>query len=124
MAQNKVTNPEHMAQTIMTKSFLHARGFYFFILESLRERGTGSDFFHDNRIRSCSYIREDKGGYKAVPFYDKRNNTTYPSDSTFRKSWNSTVHSNRKSEYAGGITKTLTAVLLIKLSTILKHQET
>lgn len=124
MTQNRVTNPEDMAKTIMTKSFLHGRGFYFFIKDSLRERGTGSDFFHDNRIRSCSYIKEDKGGYKAVPFYDKRNNTIYPSDSTFRKSWNSTVHSNKKSEFAGGMRKTLTAVLLIKFSTILKHRET
>lgn len=62
----------------MTKSFLHGRGNFIDILDSLRERGTGSQFFSDNRIRSCSYVKEEKGGLKAVPFYDKRNNTVYP----------------------------------------------
>lgn len=72
-------------------------------LENLREN-TGSEFFHDNRIRSCSYVKECKGGLKAVPYYDKRDNKIYPTptDVALRRSWTSSVHSNRGQEHAGG----------------------
>jgi hypothetical protein len=43
-----------------------------------------------------------------VPFYDKRNNKIYPTESTLRRSWTSTVHSNKGGEHAGiGMNKTL-----------------
>jgi len=68
----------------------------------------GSAFFKDNKIRSCSYVKEASGGLKAVPFYDKRDNTLYPTPSAVLKSWNSDVHSLRQSLYAGiGNTKPL-----------------
>lgn len=80
----------------------------------MRKTGSGSDFFHDNKIRSCSYVKETKGGFKAVPFYDKRDNTIYPTQSTLRRSWTSTVHSNKGPEHAGGgLNKTLGVVYLI-----------
>lgn len=92
----------------MSKSFLHKRGNNRIIADSQREYGTGSNFFHDNRIRSCSYVKEAEGGYKAVPFYDKRDNKIYPTESTLRRSWTSTVHSNKEGEHAGGgMNKTL-----------------
>ena len=88
-------NPEDIAKTIMTKSFLQSRCIISYYLESLREQGTGSEFFHDNRIRSCSFVKECKGALKAVPFYDKRDNKIYPTDSVLKHSWSSTVHSNK-----------------------------
>lgn len=94
-------NPEDAAKAIMTKSFLKSRG-------SLREEGSGSEFFQDNRIRSCSFIKEAKGGLKAVPFYDKRDNKIYPTQSEIRRSWTSMIHSNKGGEHAGGgMNKTL-----------------
>jgi hypothetical protein len=79
-------------------------------LDTMRE--TGSAFFQDNKIRSCSFVKESKDGdLKAVPFYDKRNNTVYPTKSDVKNSWNSTVHSQPKTLYAGmGTTKPLSAV--------------
>ena len=91
-------------------------------------RDTGSAFFQDNKIRSCSFVKENKDGdLKAVPFYDKRNNTIYPTKSDVKDSWNSTVHSRPQSLYAGmGNTKPLSSVniYLIFFSIILKNKET
>jgi len=65
-------------------------------------RDTGSRYFVDNKIRSCSYIKSDKDGHmKAIPYYDKRNQTTYPTRSEYGKSWTSTIHSNNKNLNAG-----------------------
>lgn len=51
---------------------------------------------------------------KAVPFYDKRNNTMYPTKSDFTQSWNSTVHSRPQSVNAGmGPNKPLSSVIYI-----------
>ncbi len=51
---------------------------------------------------------------KAVAFYDKRNNTMYPTKSDFIKSWNSTVHSRPQSVNAGmGSNKPLSSVIYI-----------
>lgn len=73
------------------------------------KRDSGSRFFQDNRIRSCSYVKEKSGGFVAVPFYDKRDDRTYNTKSEWKKSWNNDVHSNRAVEYAGiGLEKTLT----------------
>lgn len=53
-------------------------------------------------------MKESPGGYKAVPFYDKRDNKLYPTQSSFRRSWSSSVHSNKEGEHAGGgMNKTL-----------------
>ncbi len=32
-------------------------------------RQTGSKFFQQNKIRSCSFVKETSDGFKAVPFY-------------------------------------------------------
>lgn len=51
---------------------------------------------------------------KAVPFYDKRNNTMYPTKSDQIKSWNSTVHSRPQSVNAGmGSCKPLSSVIFL-----------
>lgn len=65
-------------------------------------------------MRSCSFIKESPGGLKAVPFYDKRNKTAFPAGSTVRRSWTSTVHSNKSGECAGmGKEKHLVPVIII-----------
>jgi hypothetical protein len=76
-------------------------------------RESGSKFFVDNKIRSCSYVKSNKDGHmKAVPFYDKRNQTMYPTRSEFGKSWSSNTYSNKKNLNAGmGSKKPLIAVL-------------
>lgn len=76
-------------------------------------RDTGSKFFQDNKIRSCSYVKEDKdGNTKAIPFYDKRNNTIYPTKSDFARSWSSKVYDQPKSLNAGmGSSKPLAPVI-------------
>ena len=80
--------------------------------------------FRDNKIRSCSFIKETENSLKAVPFYDKRNNTLYPTPSTVSKSWNAQTHGNQSAVYAGmGSLKPLHAVYLSLLSTTLKTQE-
>ena len=65
-------NPEDVAKAMASSSFLKSRGFLSTYSGNLREEGTGSNFFQDNKIRSCSYVKECKGGLKAMPFYDKR----------------------------------------------------
>ena len=47
-------------------------------------------------------MKECKGGLKAVPYYDKRNNKVFPTDSVVRQSWTANVHSNKGLEHAGG----------------------
>ena len=49
-------NPEQTANDIRTKSFLKSRGTVFITLDPKRET-TGSIFFKDNKIRSCSYVK-------------------------------------------------------------------
>lgn len=75
-------------------------------------RETGSKFFQDNKIRSCSYVKEDKdGNCKAVAFYDKRNQTVYPTRSDITRSWSACTHNPPKPLNAGmGTTKPLTSV--------------
>lgn len=58
MTEQMSFNPQDIAKTIMDKSFLKKRGKNIINLDSLRETGTGSNFFQDNRIRSCSYVKE------------------------------------------------------------------
>ena len=87
-------NPEDTAKMILMKSYLPKRCSTFFILEDKRQTGTGSEFFQDNRIRSCSYVKETKKGLKAIPYYDKRNDKIYPTYSTSKKSWTSETHGN------------------------------
>ena len=85
----------------------------------MREQGTGSEFFQDNKIRSCSFVKECKGGLKAVPFYDKRNDKKIITDSEVRGSWTATVHSNKGGEHAGGYrNKSLTMVLINQIFSI------
>ena len=38
---------------------------------------------------------------KAVPFYEKRNQTVYPTKSDFTRSWSSNTHANSKALNAG-----------------------
>ena len=58
-------NPnQDMAGTLHSKSLLQSRNV---------DRLTGSKFFNDNRIRTCSYIKQNGNTFTAVPFYDKRN---------------------------------------------------
>lgn len=75
-------------------------------------RETGSKVFQDNKIRSCSYVKEDKdGNTKAIPFYDKRNSTVYPTKSDFARSWSASIHGQPKALNAGmGSSKPLTPV--------------
>ena len=76
-------------------------------------RDTGSKFFQDNKIRSCSYVKEVKDGHcKAIPFYDKRNNTVYPTKSDFVRSWSASIHGQPKGLKAGmGSSKPLVTVI-------------
>ena len=89
-------------------------------------RDSGSKFFVDNKIRSCSYVKSERDGHmKAVPFYDKRNQTMYPTRSEVGKSWTSNTHSNRKNLNAGmGSKKPLIAVIYFLFSTTLMTPET
>jgi hypothetical protein len=120
---NSGFNPETTAQDIRSKSFLKSRGTSFKYTDNLRET-TGSQFFKDNRIRSCSHVKETEGGHKAVPFYDKRNNTLYPTPSNVTQSWTSNVHSNKGTVYAGmGSLKPLHSVQNILCSIILTQPE-
>lgn len=75
-------------------------------------RDTGSKFFQDNKIRSCSFVKEDKeGNCKAIPFYDRRNNTVYPTKSDFTRSWSASTHGQPIPLKAGmGSSKPLTTV--------------
>ena len=86
-------NPELTANDIRSKSFLKSR--------DLQRETSGSIFFRDNKIRSCSYVKEAENCLKAVPFYDKRDNTQYPTPSTFTKSWNANIHVKPTTVYAG-----------------------
>ena len=80
----------------------------------MRESGSGSRYFQDNRIRSCSYIKDTKAGSKAVPFYDKRDNTQYPTKSTVIDSWNKKTFNNSSALSAGmGIGKPLAVVYIL-----------
>ena len=76
-------------------------------------RDTGSKFFQDNRIRSCSYVKEDKDkNTKAVPFYERRNTTVYPTKSDFTNSWTAGTYSQPKFLNAGmGSKKPLITVI-------------
>jgi hypothetical protein len=77
----------------------------------MRHSSTNSSFFMDNRVRSCSYVKATKKGLKAVPFYDKRDNYIYPTQSKEKYSWSSIVHANAHEEHAGGgMDKTLSNV--------------
>jgi hypothetical protein len=91
-----------------TRSFLKSRGSAVGNADS--QRASGSKFFQDNRIRTCSYVKEKGNDFVAVPFYDKRDNKEYPTRSEWRKSWNASVHCNKGVEHAGvGLGKTLLA---------------
>lgn len=96
-------NPEHALPSLrdtFSKSFLKSREV---------QRESGSKFFQDNRIRTCSYIKETKDGFTAVPFYDKREEKTYGLPSTHISSWNAQTYSSKGFEHAGmGRQKTLT----------------
>lgn len=50
------TNPEDTAREIMNLSFLKSRGIHINIYTG-EMRDTGSKFFRDNKIRSCSYVK-------------------------------------------------------------------
>lgn len=77
----------------------------------LQRETTGSVFFRDNKIRSCSYIKETPGALKAVAFYDKRDNTLYPTPSHIKQSWNASTYGKPNTVYAGmGTSKPLHVV--------------
>lgn len=77
-------------------------------------RQTGYKDFQDNKIRSCSYVKEVGDGLvKAVPFYEKRNTTVFPTKSDFTRSWSSNIYSSPKNLNAGmGTKKPLIAVTI------------
>jgi hypothetical protein len=82
-------NPEHGLPSIrdtFSKSFLKSREVH---------RESGSKFFHDNRIRTCSYVKETNGGFAAVPFYEKRTEKSYGQPSTHLSSWNAQTYSSK-----------------------------
>lgn len=86
-----------------------AKGYLFLHLEEARQ--TGSKFFQENKIRSCSFVKETVYGFKAVAFYDKRDNKQYPTPSTVTRSWSSNTHNNSRLLHAGmGVTKPLLPV--------------
>lgn len=110
MQQSSEIDPEQTANQIMEKSFLKSRGMDIVMQEAKRD--TGSEFFRDNKIRSCSFVKETENCLKAYPFYDKRNQTIYPTPSALRNSWTATVHSNTRHYHAGmGNNKTLVKVI-------------
>ncbi len=106
-------NPEDAAKVVLHNSFLKARCIYSNILESKRETGMGSKDFQSNKIRSCSYVsNKGKDVLKAVPFYDKRQESG-PSKSLFAKSWNSEAYSKNSHYHAGmGTKKPLMPVII------------
>jgi len=54
---------------------------------------------------------ETNDGFKAIPFYEKRDQTQYPTPSTVTRSWSSNVYKNRSIFHAGmGIAKPLISV--------------
>lgn len=117
-------NPEQTANDIRSKSFLKSRCTFFGELEIPRET-TGSIFFRDNKIRSCSYIKETENALKAVPFYQKRDNTLYPTPSIVHQSWNANVHSHPETVYAGmGSSKPLSSVPINPFSMTPRSLET
>jgi len=82
---------------------------------------TGSQFFRNNKIRSCSYVKETENCLKAVPFYDKRDSTLYPTPSQVKDSWNAHTHKRQETVYAGmGMQKPLTSVKYSLFSMIQK----
>ena len=90
-----------MAETINTKSLLHSRAL---------DRMSGSKFFEDNRIRTCSYIKQTGTTFTAVPFYDKRSTKEYPTRSSWTTSISQDAYSKRSQEHAGmGASKTLSS---------------
>ena len=116
-------NPEQTANDIRSKSFLKNRGITFLISDPQRET-TGSIYFRDNKIRSCSYIKETQNALKAVPFYDKRDNTLYPTPSMVKSSWNANTYAKPSTIYAGmGSLKPLHSVKFYLFSTVQKTQE-
>lgn len=105
-----MSNPEQSANDMRSKSFLKSRGIDFDSVDPQRETN-GSIFFRDNKIRSCSYIKQTENALKAVPFYDKRDNTLYPTPSHITKSWTANVHSQPNTVFAGmGVNKPLNSV--------------
>ena len=85
--------------------------FYNYI--DIQRETVGSFFFKDNKIRSCSYVKETENSLKAVPFYEKRDNTLYPTPSVVTKSWNSNTFDKPHTVYAGmGTLKPLHAVII------------
>lgn len=103
-------NPEQTANDIRSKSFLKGRGTFNDTVDPQRDTN-GSVFFKDNKIRSCSYVKETENALKAVPFYEKRDNTLYPTPSHIKQSWNATTYSKPNTIYAGmGSSKPLNAV--------------
>lgn len=110
-------NPEQTANDIRAKSFLKSRGIACSSVDPQRET-TGSVFFRDNKIRSCSYIKETPGALKAVPFYDRRDNTLFPTPSHIKQSWNASTYGKPSTVYAGmGSSKPLHAVSPLSRST-------
>jgi hypothetical protein len=80
----------------------------------LQRDTAGSVFFRDNKIRSCSYIKETPGALKAVAFYDKRDNTLYPTPSHIKQSWNASTYGKPSTVYAGmGSSKPLHVVAFL-----------
>lgn len=103
-------NPEQTANEIRSKSFLKNRGNFSLTLDIQRQT-TGSLYFRDNKIRSCSYVKETENSLKAVPFYDKRDTKLYPTPSHITQSWNATTYSKPTTIYAGmGTSKPLIPV--------------
>lgn len=75
-----------MADTINTKSLLQSRAL---------DRMSGSKFFGDNRIRTCSFIKQSGTTFTAVPFYEKRNTKEYPTRSSWTTSISQDAYSKR-----------------------------
>lgn len=116
-------NPEQTSNDIRSKSFLKNRGTTLINTDPQRET-TGSIYFRNNKIRSCSYIKETQNALKAVPFYDKRDNTLYPTPSIVKSSWNANTFAKPSTVYAGmGSLKPLHSVRLNLFSMVQKIQE-
>lgn len=116
-------NPQYTAEEIRLKSFLKQRGNCLLKLDTFRQT-TGSVFFRDNKIRSCSYVKETANTLKAVPFYNKRDSTLYPTPSTVIQSWNSSTYTKPNTVYAGmGTQKPLHVVFYYLFSMILSMPE-
>jgi hypothetical protein len=74
------------------------------------ERLSGTKFFEDNKIRTCSFIKQNGTTFTAVPFYDKRKTIEYPTRSSWTSSMSRDAHKTKNVEHAGmGMGKTLSS---------------